>query len=176
MTEKQVHARESRSIRQAIEAHLGSRQVSRVIYGSIIGLALVVVLEAHPPSTGAIVASLLVTALAVGLAEFYSEIVGTETRTRRRVERTEILHMLDDALAVAFGVAFPSVFFVVAALGAIELGSAFTLAKWSGLGLIGAYGFCAARFAGAGVAMAVLHAVAVASAGGLLIVVKALIH
>jgi hypothetical protein len=29
--------------------HLRSRQVSRVIYGAIIGLALVVALEAHPP-------------------------------------------------------------------------------------------------------------------------------
>ena len=29
--------------------HLDGRQVSRVVYGSIIGLALVVGLEAHPP-------------------------------------------------------------------------------------------------------------------------------
>jgi hypothetical protein len=161
---------------QALEAHLGSRQVSRVIYGSIIGLALVVVLEAHPPRTAAVVASLLATAVAVGLAELYSEVVGTETSTRRRIARGQVLGILDEVAAVAFGIAFPSVFFLVAALGAIEQHTAFTLAKWSGLGLIGAYGFIAARFAGASVARALLQALAVAGVGGVLIAVKALVH
>jgi hypothetical protein len=163
-------------MRQALEAHLGSRQVSRVIYGSIIGLALVVVLEAHPPRTAAVVASLLATAVAVGLAELCSEVVGTETSTRRRIARGQVLGILDEVAAVAFGIAFPSVFFLVAALGAIEQHTAFTLAKWSGLGLIGAYGFIAARFAGASVARALLQALAVAGVGGVLIAVKALVH
>jgi hypothetical protein len=163
-------------MRQALEAHLGSRQVSRVIYGSIIGLALVVVLEAHPPRTAAVVASLLATAVAVGLAELYSEVVGTETSTRRRIARGQVLGILDEVAAVAFGIAFPSVFFLLAALGAIEQHTAFTLARWSGLGLIGAYGFIAARFAGASVARALLQALAVAGVGGVLIAVKALVH
>jgi hypothetical protein len=161
---------------QALEAHLGSRQVSRVIYGSIIGLALVVVLEAHPPSAGVVLTSVLATALAVGLAELYSEIVGTETRARRRVARREVLHILDDVGAVAFGIAFPGVFFLLAALDVIELDTAFTVAKWSGLGLIGGYGFCAARLAGAGVAASFLQALVVAGIGGLLIAIKALVH
>jgi hypothetical protein len=67
----------------AIAAHLGSRQVSRVLYGSIIGLALVLALEAHPPGAGAITVTLLATAVAVALAELYSEIVGTEVQTAR---------------------------------------------------------------------------------------------
>ena len=176
MTEQPLRAPERSSLRQAIDAHLGSQQVSRVIYGSIIGLALILVLEAHPPGAGVVVGSLLATALAVAFAELYSEIIGTETRTRRRIKRAQVAHMLDDALAVAFGIAFPSVFFVVAALGAFEVETAFTLAKWSGLGLIGAYGFFAARFAGAGRIPALVHAFAVAGAGLVLIAVKALLH
>ena len=160
----------------AIEAHLGSRQVSRVIYGSIIGLALVLGLEAHPPETRAVIGSLIATAIAVGLAELYSEIVGTETRTRHRIEHGQFRHALDDVVAVAFGIAFPSVFFVLAAAGAIEQDLAFSLAKWSGLGLIGAYGFTAARFAGASLTVAILQALAVAGIGGLLIAIKALVH
>src|SRR5918994_1842369 len=163
-------------MRPALEAHLGSRQVGRVIYGSIIGLALVIGLEAHPPPTAAVIASLLATAVAVGLAELYSEIVGTETRTRHRIPREQVGHIIDDVLAVAFGIAFPSVFFVLVALGALELETAFSLAKWSGVGLIGAYGFCAARFAGAGMWPALLQALAVAAVGALLIAVKALVH
>ena len=105
---------------RAITAHLGSRQVSRVIYGAIIGLALIVALEEHPPSSGVVVATLLGTALAVGLAEFYSDIIGTETRTRRHVRRAELRDMMYDVLAVAYGIALPAVFFVLAAADAIE--------------------------------------------------------
>jgi hypothetical protein len=161
---------------QAIETHLGSRQVARVIYGSIIGLALVVALQAHPPSAGVVVATLSATALAVGLAELYSDIVGTETRTRHRIARTELVHILGQAGAVAFGIAFPGVFFILAALGVIELDSAFTVATWSGLALIGAYGFGGARLAGASVIASLVQAFAVGAIGGLLIVVKALLH
>ena len=71
-------------LRGMIEDHLGSRDVARVIYGAIIGLALVVALEDHPPSPGAAAATVVGTALAVGLAEAYSEIVGAR-RTRRKV-------------------------------------------------------------------------------------------
>jgi hypothetical protein len=39
-------------MRTRLAAHLGSRQVARVIYGAIIGLALVVALEGYPRSAG----------------------------------------------------------------------------------------------------------------------------
>ncbi len=163
-------------IRQAVDAHLGSRQVARVVYGSIIGLALLVVLENHPPSTGVVIASMLATAISVALAELYSEIVGFETSMRRRVDWAQIAGMLDHVVAVAFGIAFPAVFFVLAALGAMEQDTAFAIAKWTGLGLIGIYAFCAARFAGARLPLALLQAVAVAGVGGFLIAIKAVLH
>src|SRR5919204_543055 len=77
-------------MRAFVEAHLGSRQVARVIYGAIIGLAIVVGLQRHPPPPGSVIATLLGTAVAVGLAELYSEGVGTETRTRHRIERAQL--------------------------------------------------------------------------------------
>jgi hypothetical protein len=163
-------------VRAAIASHLGSRQVARVLYGSIIGLALVVALEAHPPRTAAIIGSLLATAVAVGLAELYSEYVGAETRTRARVDRTQLAFILDEVVAVAVGIAFPALFFVLSAIGLWDRDAAFTVAKWSGLGLITAYGFAAARLTGAGV----LHSLYRASIAGLiaafLIVIKSLLH
>ena len=162
--------------RRALYAHLDSRQVARVIYGAIIGLAVVVTLEHHPPGAGAVVASLVATAVAVALAEVYSEIVGTETRTRHRVSREALREMRRDAVAVSFGVAFPAVFFVGAAAGLLEVDTAFKIAKWSGVGLIGFYGFCAARLAGASLRVAVFQALAVGLVGALLIAVKALVH
>lgn len=163
-------------MQRAIRAHLGSQQVARVIYGAIIGLAVVVALEAHPSRPGVMAVTMIGTALAVGLAEAYSEVVGSETRSRRRVAREELRHIAVQALAVGFGVVFPAVFFIVAAAGAMEVETAFTVAKWTGLGLIGFYGFCAARLAGAGIAAALLQATAVALVGALLIALKALVH
>ena len=147
-----------------------------MIYGAIIGLALIVALEHHPPAPGVMIGTLLATAVAVGLAELYSEVVGTEARTHRRVGRAGIRRMLDDVGAVALGIAFPCVFFILAAAGSIDVETAFTIAKWSGLVLIGFYGFAAGRLSGAGVAASLLQAVVVGTIGGALIAFKALIH
>jgi hypothetical protein len=163
-------------MRAGLEAHLGSRQVGRVVYGSIIGLALIVAIQGHPPKPGVMAVWLLGTALAVALAEVYSDIVGTETSTRRPVERAQIGHMAEDAVAVGFGVAFPAVFFLLSALGLFEVDTAFSIAKWSGLGLIGFYGFWAARFAGAAAHRALLKGALVALIGAGLIALKALVH
>jgi hypothetical protein len=163
-------------LQATIEDHLGSRDVARVIYGSIIGLALVVALEEHPPAPGAVVASVAGAALAVGLAEAYSEIVGAEARTRRPVGAASVRVFVRDAAAVTFGAAFPALFFILAAAGAIDTDLAFTLSKWTGLGLISVYGFVAARLSGSGLGGALLHAAAVGGVGGALIALKALVH
>jgi hypothetical protein len=163
-------------MRTSMQTHLGSRQVTKVVYGSIIGLALVVALEKHPPTAAFVIASLLGTAVAVAMAEVYSEIVGTETRTGRPVTRAQVRPMAEDAGAVAFGVAFPAVFFLLAVLSAMDTATAFALAKWSGLGLIGFYGYWAARFAGSSRGRAVLKAAFVAAIGAGLIALKALVH
>jgi hypothetical protein len=163
-------------VRRAIEAHLGSRRVARVIYGAIIGMALIVVLQDHPPSAAAAAAALVGTAVAVGLAEIYSDVVGTETRTRRHIVREQLRDILADALAVGFGIVFPAVFFALAAMGAMDLDTAFDLAKWSGVGLLAFYGFCAARLAGDRLPAALLQAFAVGAVGAVLIALKALVH
>jgi hypothetical protein len=163
-------------VRRFVDSHLASGQVARIVYGSIIGLAVVVAVEAHPPTPGAMVATLLGTGLAVGLAEVYSETLGAEVRTRRRLDRAHRRAIWTDTLAVAFGIGFPAVFFVLAAAGAVDVDTAFDLAKWSGLGLIALYGFLAARLSGAPLAAALVKSGAVASIGAFLIVLKAFVH
>ena len=58
----------------------------------------------------------------------------------------------------------------------LEQDTAFTVAKWSGLGLISFYGFIGGRLAGAGFWFSVLQALAVSVIGGVLIAFKALLH
>jgi hypothetical protein len=163
-------------MRASVQQHLGSRQVGRVVYGSIIGLALIVAVQHHPPEPGVMALWLVGTALAVGLAEIYSDVVGHETSTRRPVGRSDVRPMIDDAGAVGFGVAFPAVFFLLSALGVMDVDAAFSLAKWTGLGLIGFYGYWAARFAGATSRGALLKAALVALVGAGLIALKSLVH
>jgi len=163
-------------IRQAIFAHLASRQVSRVIYGAIIGLALIVALETHSPGVGSVVATLLGTATAVALAELYSEVIGFEATGRRKASRKELPHLAGDIAAVFLGIAFPSVFFILAAVDVFEEETAFEVAKWAGLGLIGLYGFAGARLSGNGRLNSFLKATGVALIGAALIGLKALVH
>ena len=163
-------------MRAGIEQHLGSQQVGKVVYGSIIGLALVVALEPHPPEPGVMAVWLVGTAVAVGLAEVFSEVVGAETSTRQPVSRRQLVHFAEHATAVGFGVAFPAVFFVLSALGLFGVPAAFTIAKWTGVGLIGFYGFWAARFAGAAPHRALFKGVLVALVGAGLVVLKSLVH
>jgi hypothetical protein len=163
-------------VRAGLEAHLSSRQVSRVVYGAIVGLALVVAVDKHPPTAGVMAAWLVGSAVAVALAELYSEVVGTETRERHRVTHEQFTRMLESAGAVAVGVGFPAVFFLLAVLRLIEVDTAFAIAKWGGLGLIGFYGYWAARFAGTPVLRALVQAALMAAVGGALIAFKALIH
>jgi hypothetical protein len=146
------------------------------MYGAIVGLAVVVALEGHAPSPGQTAATVAGTALAVGLAELYCEYVGAETRTRRPVARSQLRHLAAEAAPVTFGAAFPAVFFLLAAAGAIETGSAFVLAKWIGAGLICGYGFVAARLSGCSVGRAFVHATALGGLGVALIELKALMH
>jgi hypothetical protein len=168
--------RGAEAVAGTVAAHLGSHQVSRVIYGAVVGLALVVALEAHPPSSGSVAGLIASTALAVALAELYSELLGARIRLRHPVDADRRARIVDDVLAVAAGAAFPAVFFVLAAAGVIADATAFTLAKWTGLGLIAFYGFCAARLGGAKLHRSLVHAVAAGAIGGLVIVLKALVH
>src|SRR3954449_10911123 len=102
MTTARPPGDEPRRPRMWFEEHLGSQQVSRVIYGAIIGMALIVGLQAHPPKASLVAASLVATAVAVGLAELYSDFIATETTTRGRVARAHWSHLMKDVTGVAF--------------------------------------------------------------------------
>jgi hypothetical protein len=163
-------------LRRAILAHLGSEDVAHVIYGSIIGLALVQALKGHPPAPAVVAGLLFGSAVAVGLAEAYSEIIAAEARTRRPVHGERMREVIREATAVVLGAGFPAVFFLLAAAGAMRQQTAFRVATWTGLALIVAYGYLGARLSGSRVLAALLKALAVGVIGGVLIGLKALLH
>ena len=121
-------------------------------------------------------ATLVGTGLAVGLAELYSEFLGTEVSTRRRFDRARCRELTANLVALICGASVPAIFFLLAAAGAMQIETAFEVAKWCGLPLAAFYGLCAARLRGEGWPATIFQAVVVALIGGLLIVFKALLH
>jgi hypothetical protein len=160
----------------SLESHLGSRDVSRVLYGTIVGLALVLALEAEAHKAGETAAFIVATALTIGLAELFSDAISQEARTRTQIRRADLGPLARDAVGVVVGAGFPAIYFLLAALGLMEGHTAFTLAKWSGLALVCAYAFAAARMSGAHVRHATRHALAAGAVGVALIVLKSLLH
>ena len=164
------------ALQKFVADHLDSHHVSRVLYGAIIGLALIFSLEHHPPTAHQVAIALIGTAIAVSLAEIFSDVIGTETRTHRRVQRGEVREILGGSLAVAIGIVFPIVFFELAAFGAMKLSTAFDVAEWSGIALTAFYGWSAGRLAGQGHVASLVQACAVALIGAVLIGLKVLTH
>ena len=166
----------SRRVRASIASHLESRDVARVLYGTILGLALVLALESssHTPAENA--TFIVVAAIAIGLAELFSEVISLEARSHRRVNRHDAWPLTRDALAVVIGAGFPAIYFVLAGAGVMTLHTAFVLSKWSGMALVIAYAFAAARMSGAGVAHSIRHAATAGLVGLALVELKALLH
>jgi VIT1/CCC1 family predicted Fe2+/Mn2+ transporter len=177
MTQPGTHAaRAGVNRRGFIRAHLDSEQVTRVIYGAVVGLALVVALEPHPPGAATMAAIVVTTAVAVALAELYSDWIGHVLQHRTGFHREQVIEIAKDVSAVAIGIVFPDIFFLLATLGVLELDTAFTVAKWSGLGLISLYGYAAGRLSGESRKRSALQALAVTAIGIALIGFKAFVH
>jgi hypothetical protein len=162
-------------LRATVESHLGSHDVARVLYGTIVGLALVLALEHEARGAGATAGFIVAAALVVGLAELFSEAISMEARKHAPVTRTEMRVLGRDALAVVVGAGFPAIYFVLAGLGAFTEQSAFRLAKWSGVILVCTYAFLAARMAGIAPRRAAWHAGLAGLAGVALVQVKSVV-
>ncbi len=117
----QTSAPEVSGWKAGVISHLRSGQVSRIVYGSIIGLAFILTLERHPPTIGTVIGTLVATGVAVALAELYSEALGASTRVGLGGEAEPWSVVIEDTIAVFFGVAFPVIFFIFAWVGWIEL-------------------------------------------------------
>lgn len=160
----------------SLDASTQSQLVAKVVYGSILVLALEVALEEHPPGPKEMVGAVIGTALAITLAELYSDVVGLEIGKRRRVRRGELRTILRKVSAVGVGAVFPVLWFGLAWADVVSMDAAFTLSKWTGMGLIGFFGYAAGRLAGNGQLRSLLQATALVAVGVGIVFLKALFH
>jgi hypothetical protein len=144
----------------------------KVIYGSIVALTLVIVMDFEEATGGATVLSLVAALIAVGFAEAYAEFLEEMLRNRRplrRGERRAIVEGVGLHLAPCLA---PIAFFLLAWLRVIGLETAYGLAEWTGVAVIGLFAFGAYRAAGASTGRSLLAGALLTGVGLMLVVVK----
>lgn len=153
---------------------MGER-AEHAIYGTIIILALIVAEDEASVTAGVAIATVLGAALATGLAELYSDYIGTVIRDRRHRTREEWRDAATNVAAGFLMAILPVGFFVLAALDAIALQSAFDAAEWTGVGVLGSYAVIANRQAGFSMARSLLVGLGFTLLGAALVLLKVLV-
>jgi hypothetical protein len=153
-----------------------AQRAARAVYGSIIALAVIVVLEQADAAASEVLAAVAGSVIAAMLAEGYAEYIAAVIRERRHPSRGEFRDTAADVVAgtlAAFVVLIP---FILATLGAIELETAYDIAPWLGLGVIGGYALLANRIAGLSRTHSAIVTTAAIGIGLALIAIKTLTH
>ena len=153
-----------------------AQRAARAVYGSIIALAVIIALEDTSASALEVVAASIGAVVAAMLAEGYAEYVAQVIRQRRYATRTELVQNFQDIGAGALAAMIPVAPFVLAELGLIELQTAYDVAPWLGVAVIGAYSLLANRLDGLGAVQTWLLTAAGMLVGVSLIAIKAATH
>lgn len=131
-------------------------RASHAVYGSIVVLAVVTGLDDASASAREAFVATVGAAIAVVLAEIYADMIGTTIRERRPPNRLEWHEFVID-VGFGFGAACgPAFFFVFARLDAMSVHTAFTVAEWTGVGVLWLYSLVASRAAGQGLVRAIV--------------------
>lgn len=147
-------------------------RAAHAIYGSIVVLAVIVALDDTDVTAGETIGTVVGAAVITALAELYADYIGAVIRHQRHLTSAEREFELQ-SIAVGFLTALtPVVFFVLAALGLMDLASAFDAAVWTGVVVLGAYAVIANRFAGIGIGRSILIGAGFTALGALLVGLK----
>ena len=103
--------------------------VSRTIYGSIITLAVLFILDRNPPEPWSAVGMLLGTALAVALAETFSQTIAEMIAGSKRLDAQGLLTIWRQTRPILISANLPTVVMILAAGGVFSIGMAITIAK-----------------------------------------------
>ncbi|HKJ35857.1 MAG TPA: hypothetical protein VKA36_04750 [Solirubrobacterales bacterium] len=154
------------------DEHRGER-AAHAIYGSIIVLAVIVAEQDSGVTAWQATASVVGAAVVTALAEVYANYIGATIRARRHPSSAE-RRLIERNVMIGFGTAIsPIAFFILADLDAMSLETAFDVAIWSGVGILGAHAAVANRLAGFGRGRSLLLGAAFALLGAALVGLKA---
>jgi hypothetical protein len=154
--------------------HVTSGHAGNVVYGSIVVLALVLVLSHEHASAGTAIVSIVGAVFVVAVAEAYAEFLQEMIQLHRPLRGKDRRQILAGIAVHGVAALAPIVFFVLAALDAMKLDTSYTVAKWFGVGVLGVYAFGAYRAAGASVGRSLLAGTALTTVGLLLVALKSI--
>lgn len=153
-----------------------AQRAARAVYGSIIALAVIILLEEAGAEAGEVIAAATGSVIAAMLAEGYAEYIAAVIRHRRHPSRAEAGEQAADIGAGTLAALVPLIPFVLVELSAIKLETAYDVAPWLGIGVIGGYTLLANRLAGLSSLQSAALTAAALAIGAALIAIKALTH
>jgi hypothetical protein len=153
-----------------------AQRAARAVYGSIIALAVIILLDQAGAPGGEVIAAVIGSVAAASLAELYAEYIGFTIRDRHHPSRKQLGEEIADVAAGSLAAMAALVPFVIAVLGPIELDTAYDIAPWLGLGVIGAYTMLANRLAGLPAVTSALVTLVALAVGFSLIAIKTFTH
>ena len=153
-----------------------AERAARAVYGSIIALAVILVLQRTGAPAREVIPAVIGSVVAASLAELYAEYIALTIRDRHHPGTRRLGEELTDVAAGSLAAMLPMVPFIGVAFGVIELDTAYDLARWVGIGVIAAYTLLANRLAGISTLRGIAITLAVVAVGLSLIAIKALTH
>jgi hypothetical protein len=150
-------------------------RAAHAIYGSIVVLAVIVAEQGTSIGADEVIASVVGVAAVTALAELYADYVGGTIRAARHPTPAERGAALKNVAAGFIIAILPVVYFVLAAVDAMRLRTAFDAAVWTGVGVLGAYALVANRLAGFSLSRSLLVGLCFTALGAALVALKAVI-
>ncbi|MGH8868154.1 MAG: hypothetical protein ACRDYU_09170 [Actinomycetes bacterium] len=159
-----------------LRGEVGGAHVARSVYGAIVALSLLLVLEEDALGPGRSALALLASLLGVALAEAYADVIAHDVTSQRRLDAGERRETAAVALAVV-GAGLPACLVLVAAeVGLFSEHTAFTTATWVTIALLGLFGYSSRRLSGRGRGLALRSAVIAAGIGSAVALFESLLH
>ena len=158
-----------------LRGEAGAVAVARSVYGAIIALSLLIVLQQGDHGTGGSAVALLGTLGAIALAEVYADGLSHHVTAHQPMTAVQAHDTLASAGAVV-GAGVPAAITLVLAPVWFDDGAAFTLAAWLTVVMLGLFGFGARRLAGAPLRASLRSGMVAAGIGVAIALLKAVLH
>jgi hypothetical protein len=150
--------------------------IAGTIYGLVTVLAVVEILQRHPPSALASAATLFGTTLAVALVDAYSESIAKIITGKHSLSRDDLQEIAREAATVMVGAQGPTVVLLVAATGLGSVEGALTVARIVALVSLFGYGIRVGQLLHAGRLRQIFSGLALLAIGLLIVLIKAAFH
>jgi hemolysin III len=158
------------------EQHVSHTPVSRAIYGLITVLAVLQIMEVHPPSAWHGTVTLFGTTLAVALAEAYSTSIAEMLSAQRWLSPDDLRGIARDVRPILVGAQGPTVLLLLSAFGLISVELAIILAQVVAFLLLFGYGWRVGHLLHENRLRQLASGLLLVAIGGLAVGIKAAFH